>query len=96
MSVHTPSEDKNNDSKDSFYEEFEQVFEHFLKCHMKMILGDFNVKFGGEDIFKPTIGNKSLHQDFNDNGVRIVNFATSKILVVKSKKFPHRNIKKYT
>jgi len=40
----------------------------------------------GEDIFKLTVGNESLPQDFNDNGVRIVNFATSKNLVVKSNK----------
>jgi hypothetical protein len=51
---------------------------------MKILLGNFNVKLGTEDTFKLTIGNKSLHQDSNDNGVRIVNFATSKNLVVKS------------
>ena len=45
---------------------------------------------------KPTIGNESLHQDSNDNGVRIVNFATSKNLVLKSTMFPHRDIHKYT
>jgi len=44
---------------------------------------------GRENIFKPTIGNESLHQDSNDNGVRIVNFATSKNLVVKSTTVPH-------
>ena len=44
----------------------------------------------------PTNGNKSLHQDSNDNGVRLVNFAASKNLVVKSTMFPHRNIHKYT
>jgi len=32
----------------------------------------------GENISKPTIGNESLHQNSNDNGVRIVNLATSK------------------
>jgi hypothetical protein len=53
-------------------------------------------KRGREDIFKPTIGNESLHQDSNDNGVRVVNFATSKYLVVKSNMVPHRNIHKYT
>jgi hypothetical protein len=31
-----------------------------------------------ENTFKPTIRNKSLHQDSNDNGVRKGNFATSK------------------
>jgi len=56
---------------------------------MKILLGDFNAKVGRENIFKPTIGTESLHQDSNDNGVRIVNFATSKTLVVKSTMFPH-------
>ena len=60
----------------------EQVFDHFPRYHMKILLGDFNVKVERENIFKPIIGNESLHLDSNDNGVRIVNFATSKILVV--------------
>ena len=77
------------------YEELEQVFDNFPKYHMKILLGDFNAKVGRENIFKPTIGNESLNQD-NDNGVRIVNFATSKNLVVKSTMFSHRNIHKYT
>jgi len=63
---------------------------------MKILLGDFNAKVGGENIFKPTIGQESLHQDSNDNGVRLVNFTTSQNLVVKSTMFPHRNIHKYT
>ena len=51
---------------------------------------------GRENIFNPTIGNESLLQGSNGNGVRIVNFATSKNLVVKSTMFPHRNFHKYT
>jgi hypothetical protein len=62
---------------------------------MKILLGDFNTKVGREVIFKPTIGNEGLHQESNGNGVRIVNFATSKNLVVKSTMLPHRNIHKY-
>ena len=56
---------------------------------MKIILGNFNAKMGRENIFKPTIRKESLHQDSNDNGVRIVNFATSKNLVVRITMFPH-------
>jgi len=63
---------------------------------MKMLLGDFNAKVGRENIFKPTIGQESLHEDSNDNGFRLVNFATSKNLVIKSTMFPHWNIHKYT
>ena len=62
---------------------------------MKILLGDFYTKVGRENNFKLTIGNESLHQDSNDNGVRIVNFKTSKNLVVKSTMFPHRDIHKH-
>jgi len=55
-----------------------------------------NAKVGRENIFKSTIGQESLHQDRNDIGFRLVNFATSQNLVVKSTMFPHRNIHKYT
>jgi hypothetical protein len=61
---------------DSFYEELEQVFDQFPRYHMKILLGDFNAKVGREDIFKPIIGNESLHEASNDKGVRVVNFAT--------------------
>jgi hypothetical protein len=63
---------------------------------MKMLLDDFNAKVGRENIFKPTIGNESLYEINNDNGVRVVNFATSKNLVVKRTMFPHRKIHKHT
>jgi len=96
VNVHAPSEEKSDEAKDSFYEESEQVFDHFPKYHMKILLGGFNANVGRENIFKPTIGQESPHQDSKDNGVRLVNFATSQNLVVKSTMFPHRNIHKYT
>jgi hypothetical protein len=37
---------------------------------MKILL-DFNAKVGREGIFKRTLGNESLHEISNDNGVRI-------------------------
>jgi len=82
--VHAPSEEKSDEAKYGFYEELEHVFDHFPKYHMKVLLGDFNAKVGRENVFKPTTGNESLHQHSNDNGVRIVTFATSKNLAVKS------------
>jgi hypothetical protein len=38
------------------------------------------MQIGIENIFKPTIGNDSLHKDSNNTGVRIVNFATYKCI----------------
>ncbi|PNF19924.1 hypothetical protein B7P43_G11503, partial [Cryptotermes secundus] len=77
------------------YEELEYVFDKFPKYPMKSLL-DFYAKVGREDIFKPTIGNESLHEISNDNGVRVVNFATSKNLTFKTTMLPHRNIHKFT
>ena len=72
--MHVPSKEKSDDSKDSFYEELEHVYDHFPQCHMKIPLGDFNEKLEREVSFKPIIGNESLHQDSNGNGDRIVSF----------------------
>ena len=63
---------------------------------MEFLLGDFNAKVGRDNIFYPTIGTESVHPESNDNDIRLVNFATSKNLTVKSTKFPHHNIHKYT
>jgi hypothetical protein len=74
--VHTPREKKSDDSKDGFYETLEEVFDHFSTYHLKILLGDFNAKLEKETNFKPAIGNESLNQGSNDNGGRIVKFAT--------------------
>jgi hypothetical protein len=54
------------------------------------------LKIGREDIFELTVGNESLHEISNDNVVRVVNFATSKNLIIRSTVFPHCNIHKFT
>jgi predicted ATP-dependent endonuclease of OLD family len=85
-----------DDVKDSFHEELGRIFVQFPRYNMKILLGDFNVKAGRENIFKLTNRNESSHEISNDNGVRVVNFATSKNLVIKRKMFLHRKIHKYT
>jgi hypothetical protein len=54
------------------------------------------VKVSRVDIFKLTITYQSSHEISNDNGVKTVNFATSKNLVARRTMFPHCNINKYT
>jgi exonuclease III len=95
LNVHAPTEDK-DDIKDSFYKELEQKFDQFPRYHLTILLGDYNVKVGREDFFKPIIGNESPLEASNDNGVRVVNFATLKNLIFKSTTFPHLDIHKDT
>jgi len=44
--VHAQSKEKSDNSKDSFYEELDQVFHNFLKYLMQIMLGDINEKWG--------------------------------------------------
>jgi hypothetical protein len=74
LKVHTLTEDNIDDEKDGFCMELEHMFNKFPKYHMKILLGDFNVKICKEGIFKLTVWNESLHEISNDNGVKAVNF----------------------
>jgi hypothetical protein len=65
MNLHSRTENKDV-IKDIVYEEQEEVFDQFPKYHMKILLGDFNIKGGRDDIFKRIIGNESLHEASND------------------------------
>jgi competence protein ComGF len=94
--VDAPCEDKGDDVKDSLYEEVGRVFYQFSRYDKKSLLHDFNAKVGRKDILKPMIKNETSYKISTDNGVIVVNFATSKNSVVKSTMFPYRNIHKYT
>jgi len=52
--VRAPTVNSNDNTKDNFYEELEQVFDQFRTDNMQILLGCRNVKFGREDRFKPT------------------------------------------
>jgi hypothetical protein len=83
LNVLAPTEDKSDDTNDSFYKEAEHVFNQFPNYHMKILLGDSNVNVGAEGIFILTIRNEILYEISNDNGVRIVNLATSKVYLLR-------------
>ena len=42
LNAHTPSQEKSDDSKNSFCEELKQVFVHFPEYNTKLHLEDFN------------------------------------------------------
>jgi len=72
--LNAPTEEKSDGSNDRYHEELKQVFYHFPKYHMIILLGDCNAKLVRGDIIKPTTGNERMHQDTKHTGVRIQKF----------------------
>jgi hypothetical protein len=62
----------------------------------KIIIGDMNAKVGKEDAYRPVIGKYSLHNKSNDNSMRLINFASSRNMVIGGTMFNHRDIHKRT
>ncbi|XP_013175481.1 PREDICTED: uncharacterized protein LOC106123612 [Papilio xuthus] len=96
VNVHAPTEETDDEQKERFYTELEDLCTMIPKGDIKMIVGDFNAKLGREQTFLPTIGNHSLHENTNDNGMRLITFAVSLNLVIGSTCFPHKDIHKMT
>jgi hypothetical protein len=96
LNVHAPTQVKNDNMKDSFYEEIEHICDKFPKYHMNILIEVFSAKVDREDIVKLIIRNESLHEIINDNLVTVVNFATFKNVIFRSTMFQYHNICKFT
>ena len=54
--VHAPTNDKDDEAKDVFYASLENVYDSCPSHDVKIVLGDFNGKLGGENFYSLTIG----------------------------------------
>lgn len=79
---YAPTESGNKEAKDAFYEVLEQVYDTLPGYCIKLLLGDINAQVGIENAYEATIGKHSLHYRSNDNGIRLINFAISKNIVI--------------
>ena len=93
---HAPTNEQTEEIKEKCYNLLRQNMNQFAGSDIKIILGDFNVKVGIENIYKPTIGSEGLHNETNNNERKSNQFAIPKCLNVRSKTFPHKDIHKET
>jgi len=77
------------------YEDLEAVYDSLPLHCVKLVVGDLNAKVGKENRFRPTIGPGSLHSISNNNGTRLVNFASLKDFIISSTYFPRKDIHKH-
>ena len=94
--AHAPTDEKDELTKDAFYECLDRTYEQCPQHDVKIVLGDFNAKVGKEGIFGQTVGKFSLLTDNLDNGMRLIDFAAARNMVVSSTRFQHLDIHKAT
>jgi len=76
----------------TFYRKHEQSPSH----DAKIVTGDMNAQVGKGEMYCPTIGKQSLHEKTNDNGYRLIHFATLNNMVIGSRMFQRKNVNKPT
>jgi NAD dependent epimerase/dehydratase family enzyme len=59
-----PTEHKEDDIKERFYEELQRVQDRVPKHYLKIILGDMNAKLGKEKNVQPSSGSSHSTQHF--------------------------------
>lgn len=96
VNIHAPTEEKDDEEKDEYYEVLEQVYESLPRQDIKIIIGDANAKVGKEEIYKEVTGGESKHQVSNNNGERLISFATEKRMKIISTHFRRKDIHKGT
>ena len=87
--AHAPTEEKEEIQKDDFYEDLERMYKKAPKHDIKIVMGDFNAKVGKEPDLRPNIGKYSLHEETNNNGWRMTDFAITKNMAISSTLFQH-------
>lgn len=96
ISVHAPTLDKSDEVKEEFYAQLEREYDGISRYDAKIIVGDFNAKVGQESLSRSTTGPHSAHDLSNENGLRLIDFAVSRGMVIASTLFPHKAAHKYT
>ena len=96
INVHAPHNGRPDEEKERFYSELERAHDYCPKHDIKIVIGDFNAQVGREATYRPVIGKYSLHPETNENGLRLISFATATNMRVGSSFFMHKNIHKVT
>ena len=73
INVLAPTNEKKTEEMKDLYNLLDQTINQIAGSDIKIILGDFNAKVGKENIYTPTIGNESLHNETN-NGIKMIQF----------------------
>jgi exonuclease III len=91
ISTHAPTEQKKEYEKEEFYDRLEEICSNVQKYDITIIMGDFNAKIGKEKLLAKVAGKCTIHNETNENGQLLAQFAVRNKLFIKSTSFQHEN-----
>ena len=83
--VYAPTDQSSTEDKDLFYSDLEGVTTNVNR--LVIVMGDFNTTIS--DSVEDVVGPHGLSRGTNDNGERLVSFASSSDLTITNSLFPH-------
>jgi exonuclease III len=72
ISVHAPTNDKDDQEKERFYENLEETCNRIPRHDLVIIMGDFNAKLGKKEHLQPVAGPHTIHDFSNENGDMLI------------------------
>jgi hypothetical protein len=90
--VYAPTEEKDEEEKEKFYDDLEKIQESIPKYDLKKIIGNFNAKVWTEECMTEVVGRHTLRDTSNENGIMLGQFAMRQRMKIESTCFPHNRI----
>ncbi|XP_037028700.1 uncharacterized protein LOC119068940 [Bradysia coprophila] len=79
INVHAPHNESVEGDKDDYYEALARAYDELPAHDIKIVIGDFNAKVGKEEVYRPTIGRYSLHENTNENAETFADNISTKL-----------------
>lgn len=77
--------------QEKFHEELIKVVQGIPKYDIKLIV-DLNAKIGRDVIYEHITGGHSKHEESNENGIKLIKFATEMNMKIMSTRFQRKDI----
>jgi exonuclease III len=92
ISAYAPTNDKDDQEKETFYENRKEIFNRIPRHDMVVIMGYFNIKLGKKEYLQPVAGPHTIHDLYYENGNMLTQYAIRNRVIIKSTMFPHKHI----
>ena len=96
VQVYAPTNAANDEEKDAFYDQLQQVIDSIPAHDLKLVMGDFNAQIGADNRGWEANMGKWATGEMTDNGIRLLSFCSSMELKVGGSMFQHKDIHKNT